>query len=105
MESKLDHYPEYGRPIVYFATWTAANGGGGSCVFSTREEAIRYVKFTARLMWSSDWSTWTAPQGQYPDESARDDVRLDPTFRAKFDRGVVEVRKTEVCGLFDWGAQ
>ncbi len=102
----VSRVPATHRGVVFLAQWSWYGGAShGTCVFTSREEAIRYAKFSARGF--INWETWTTPQGSYPYESARDDVRLDPTFRAEWTRekgGFVSVSKMGVCEKFDWTA-
>jgi hypothetical protein len=98
---------EFKRPIIYIATSSWFGGKTSNmCAFATREAAVEWAMFSA--LGFIDWATWQAPQGQYPYETARDDVTLDPTFRAEWTvqgGGSVEVTKTEVNWEFDWAAK
>lgn len=98
----------HGRPIFWLAEAHGVTGFHTSCPFRTRAEAIRWAKFEAH--YDIDFKTWSAPQGQYPNETARDDVRLDPTFIATWGAsphstgGRVTVTKMYVCDRFNWAA-
>jgi len=114
---------EWGRPIIYIADWyykclpgTAADHISNQCVFSTREEAIRWAKFEMRD--EIDWKVWQPTTDDYPFLKNSDKVGLDPTFVATIEREViigdksagkilkrVTVHRTEVCGVFDWWAK
>lgn len=91
---------KFGRPVVFVADvkW---DGGQASnrCLFARRRQAMDWAKDQASLFSRIDWSTWTAPQGEYPEEIARDNEALNPSFVAKWDDnggGAVQVTRFEV---------
>lgn len=98
----------WGRLVVWLAQMRGVGGESSACAFGTRTEAIRWAKFEAHYY--IDFSQWAVPQGDYPNETARDDERLDPTFIATWGHstqsqgGQVTVTKTVICGVFDWAA-
>lgn len=98
---------KYNRLIVYQSTWSWYNGkANGSCLFSSKEEAIRFARFHAQ---STDWDNFPDESNNYPYEDRDGANDLNPLFRVSWDselngKGHCEVNKLEICDVFNWYA-
>lgn len=91
---------QWGRPSVYFAEVRFSNGGGNHCAFTTRDEAIYFVKEQLSLMEGVEWAAWICPRGKYPYETDRDNPNLTPTFIATFGKAKGTVEK--LTAMTEW---
>jgi hypothetical protein len=99
-------FDEYGRHQVWEARVSWYGGkAGSSCLFATKEEAIKYAIFES---YGADWAHFPS-RGAYPyeDRNGLEPQHLSPVFRVSWDTeggGKAEVYKTSICPEFDFGA-
>jgi hypothetical protein len=103
-QTELQHH-NYGRPVVWIASDRRDNGAENSAIFTSFDEAVRFLKFG---IYGIDWTNWKPdPRLQYPyeDRDGSDCPELNPKFVVHFDGGIGTVAKTSVAHKFDWGAK
>jgi len=104
---------QWGRPFVYIASYQekcipgcAVSDVSNRCVFSTRDEAIKWAKSQLALSAGAtaiDWDNWKQDPEDYPYYKNLDNPNLDPTFIATVGNWpdepeyTIKVHETEIC--------
>lgn len=77
---------QYGQLSIYLAEWSWYGGKShGLCLFTTKDEAIKWAIFQA--ISKADWAIFPDPAKLYPydDRTSLETPELDPLFRVTWD--------------------